>query len=1251
MKSTLQVLFSKVLLCLCFQLSFYFVAHAQVSGTFTINSTLPTGGTNFNSFNDAVAYMQNGLNGPITFNVTAGTGPYNEQVYLDNKIGTTATNTLTFNCNGVTLSFLSNNTNNRAGVKLENISYVTFDNLRITPQAAGQFGYGFHLLNNSDNNIIRNCRIILPTSATPDNNEGIVINGNHGAATATGTSNCDNNIIQNNTISGGRTGITLNSAPASGAAVLMQGNKIVNNTVSDSYNNCIQLNYNDSATVDGNDLQGGPHATTKVSGVYLNVFDQNVKVTNNKIHNFHISNLIWGSFIYGILNSAQGAANNVNLFANNLIYDLSSNGIQYGIASRFATTSYFNVYNNTISLDDQNIYGQECDGIYFQNVSNVNVFNNIITISRRTSDWNYGITLERIMPQLTCKRNVFYVSGSDFTNAVGSLANQDLTLLTDWQKATGLDYSSVYLNPQYTNVAAFNFVPTAQPIDNMALFVNINTDITGATRSPLNPDPGCYEFVTPACQTPVNPGSTTVLPDSVLCYGPQISLGLKGNSWGVGQTYTWQSASSATGTYTNISTGVAYPSMDLMPGTTLFYRAEVTCLGNTMYSAPIRVIVNTKLSGGTYTINSAQPTGGINFNSFSDAVLAMQCGITGSIVFNVAPGSGPYNEQVIMPAIATSPTQTITFRGNGATVSYAATTSNENAVIKLNGIDYVIIDSLNVKVTGSSFGYGIQLMGDADHNTIKRCTVSLSTSATTSGFAGIVLNNSVNDPINYSNFSYCDSNAITNNTITGGYYGITCTSRTIGATSIPCGNILSGNTITDSYGFGVYLDGIANTLVDSNDISQKARTGYTNFSGIFLKQTNVSGLAPYGNLISRNRIHDLMTKGAVATVEPHGIHIEAVLGKPGAPNIVSNNLLYNFRGISTQYGIISKSSNNLKVYHNTISLEDSMGTTNAGILTVGVGFLGNLSVGAEVRNNSVVIKRGGLGTRTGLYIAGKDSALKADNNNYLITAVTGVGYTGSMGGKNYAQLTDWLAVRKDSNSISLYPMYKDSLKADFTPTYIPFDDKGAVVGVTNDINNTARSTSKPDIGAIEFTICYPLSTPVVTVDSVGGFVLRFAWTPVENATGYRVSRDGINWTNPSSGPTGTTHTIAGLLGRDTVGLVVEALGTRSDCPSVFSKRVVGQTLSDQIFIPNTFTPNNDGHNDLLQVYSNVIQSMRLMVFNQWGEKVFETSDVKGAWDGIYKGKPQPIGVYVYVASIVLTDNTTAVRKGSFNLLR
>src|SRR5438105_15561256 len=89
-----------ILFILCFILPFLFTAQAQVSGTFTINSAVATGGTNFKTFTDAVNFMAGGITGPVIFNVAPGSGPYNEQVYLNQKIGTTAANTLTFNCNG-----------------------------------------------------------------------------------------------------------------------------------------------------------------------------------------------------------------------------------------------------------------------------------------------------------------------------------------------------------------------------------------------------------------------------------------------------------------------------------------------------------------------------------------------------------------------------------------------------------------------------------------------------------------------------------------------------------------------------------------------------------------------------------------------------------------------------------------------------------------------------------------------------------------------------------------------------------------------------------------------------------------------------------------------------------------------------------------------------------------------------------------------------------------------------------------------
>lgn len=89
----------------------------------------------------------------------------------------------------------------------------------------------------------------------------------------------------------------------------------------------------------------------------------------------------------------------------------------------------------------------------------------------------------------------------------------------------------------------------------------------------------------------------------------------------------------------------------------------------------------------------------------------------------------------------------------------------------------------------------------------------------------------------------------------------------------------------------------------------------------------------------------------------------------------------------------------------------------------------------------------------------------------------------------------------------------------------------------------------------------------------------------------------------------------------------------------------------QVFIPDVFTPNHDGNNDVFYIYGNGIRSVDMKIFNRWGEKVFESSDAFNGWDGTYKGELQPDGVYVYEATIYSLDNQTVFRKGTVTLLR
>ena len=88
-----------------------------------------------------------------------------------------------------------------------------------------------------------------------------------------------------------------------------------------------------------------------------------------------------------------------------------------------------------------------------------------------------------------------------------------------------------------------------------------------------------------------------------------------------------------------------------------------------------------------------------------------------------------------------------------------------------------------------------------------------------------------------------------------------------------------------------------------------------------------------------------------------------------------------------------------------------------------------------------------------------------------------------------------------------------------------------------------------------------------------------------------------------------------------------------------------------LYIPNAFTPDGNGTNDVWFVYGTGIKDFRAMIFNRWGEKVFESTDQFIGWDGTYRGEAQPPGVYVYQADIVYLNGEKKFRNGGLTLIR
>lgn len=87
------------------------------------------------------------------------------------------------------------------------------------------------------------------------------------------------------------------------------------------------------------------------------------------------------------------------------------------------------------------------------------------------------------------------------------------------------------------------------------------------------------------------------------------------------------------------------------------------------------------------------------------------------------------------------------------------------------------------------------------------------------------------------------------------------------------------------------------------------------------------------------------------------------------------------------------------------------------------------------------------------------------------------------------------------------------------------------------------------------------------------------------------------------------------------------------------------------YIPNAFTPNNDGLNDFFGPIANLISDYTMTIYNRWGQKIFQTISLAKNWDGKFLGVPQDSGVFVYTVSFKDPDKKTHFYKGSFTLIR
>ena len=471
---------------------------------------------------------------------------------------------------------------------------------------------------------------------------------------------------------------------------------------------------------------------------------------------------------------------------------------------------------------------------------------------------------------------------------------------------------------------------------------------------------------------------------------------------------------------------------------------------------------------GTVTVNSAQATGGTNYQSFTALAADVNtAGISGPLYVNVVPNSGPYNEQPAFAAIpGTSSQNHIVINGNGNLLTFNSSNSSAPHTLLLNNVDYMDVMNLQIEGTNTSNAMVCILTNGSDYNTFTACTFSAPINSTSSFQVPFSFNSSTGGPSGGANAG--NRNTITSCTISGGYYGV----FHYGLTSAPynTNNSFIKCRITDFYFYAIYAYYAKNLTFSGCEFDRMNRT---TFSTTYL----FSGWYSQGIVFDSNNIHDLWNMNQSYTGTYYGMYYVGYGSPdPSNRNKITNNIFRNLYWNGTGYWFYYNYNSNNDYWHNTFSCDNPNSTTNTQYI-----FMYCYGSGSNYntwRNNNFSVTRAGSGTTYCLYFGGNTTGSQINNNNYWITSTNGYpGYWTSQA-NNFAA---WQSQGPDANGTNLDPMYVNYAAGDLHPSNTNLNNLGTPLGVYFDNTGAVRNQSTPDVGALEFLTPTCANTPTNTI--------------------------------------------------------------------------------------------------------------------------------------------------------------------------
>ncbi|MCE3280096.1 MAG: hypothetical protein K0S44_2287, partial [Bacteroidetes bacterium] len=320
----------------------------------------------------------------------------------------------------------------------------------------------------------------------------------------------------------------------------------------------------------------------------------------------------------------------------------------------------------------------------------------------------------------------------------------------------------------------------------------------------------------------------------------------------------------------------------------------------------------------------------------------------------------------------------------------------------------------------------------------------------------------------------------------------------------------------------------------------------------------------------------------------------------------------------------------------------SNGCSGTAIATVNIGTTLNISVNSPTTclGNNVTLTATGADTYKWSTNETGESIIVSPG---FTTSYTVTGTSNGCTGTAIATVTIGNTLGVEVNSPTLCPGGQATLTATGGDSYI-----WSTGETTNSITVLPLSTSTYTVTGIS-NGCSGTAVSTVTYTANPSISVNSATiAPGTSATLTATGADNYSWN--------TGQTSSSIVVSPAVTTTYTVTGTFSGCSAAaVSVVTIDAAVSDikcvDLFVPNAFSPNNDGVNDIELVLGNCISKMQFMIFDRWGEKVFESNNPKDSWDGKYNGELMNTAVFVYYLKATLTNGEEIIQKGNISLVR